>query len=267
MATFQERVEAYVGPFTDTDSLDVWLTEEALALLPRFPDDELRVHAAFTNVPPTGLPVDSLRPLGFMRDGRQCYSLPAELLERVNITSSFHYATSEAPAVVLFGANAYIYPAGGAVNVCINIPHPTVLHSQTQIINFPVRGVGLVVLGTAVKAKTQQINDLRTTSWPTAPSITDLTFDLEAEYLKITTTPGWLDVEEDLEMVEGELKVMTMKMNEFSVALQSYVSQVQTQVHKLTIEKLALDSLRALYADQMALQFGVGQKGNSNEPS
>lgn len=164
MATFQARVQGYVGTFTDTTSLTDWLTAGAKKLTNLIRQEEAFKYATSTVVPDAGLTVSNSRVLSAAYAGRGCRLVPHGLEAQATDTGSIWFALATDPCMFTKDSKLFVKPAGGGSSTIAQIlGYPTVLYSDSSISGFPSYFEDAVVLYAVIRALSQQLNaDIRT---------------------------------------------------------------------------------------------------------
>jgi hypothetical protein len=226
MATLHQRVEDYIGTFSDTEAVDNWLTESAAMILRRLPETEARLYATEADVLDAGISLTQKLPLYATRDSRGCIMTGGENEGRVADPASFFYATSWAPVAIINNNLLKIYPSGGTKKLTAII-YPTVGGASTTVPNIPSWGEGVCILYSAIRARQKQITDL-TSELPTPPTAPGFTYtdavgaqilssalysiDLTTDFTQALT---YIQTEEDIELARGHVEKILARLQEF----------------------------------------------------
>lgn len=172
MATFQARIEDYVGPFSDTQALSDWLTAGARLHLRLLPKSKLQEYTEdLTDPDGNGVLIGDNLVLSVSKSGYESIGFPASMRARITDSDSLYLATAKSPAHYIHEGKLFVKPGGGSAEV---VPMPTVLHSNESL---PVDIEDATVLYAALQALQSNINDAISNiaadpTFPAAPSLT-----------------------------------------------------------------------------------------------
>jgi len=260
VATFQERIEDYVGTVTDTDALSNWLTDAARLVVSLLPPAILNKFQVSTTVDVAGTTCTDQRLVSLVRTGRACMVLGPEQEHKITDTGSFFYATTYQPVALIKEGKAYIYPVGGTP-VMWSIPFPTVAFGDSTITNYPIWMESLIVLHAAQSFLRGAMTTLMATL-PTPPPSDDLS--ITAYLTQINT---YLIDQEDIEMAMGIIKEVEMIVAQWSaersLLIQNYVQQVQAILPQVDVLKTQIGTLRQEYDQLLQLNLGLKEEKNA----
>lgn len=150
MATYQARVEDYIGTVSDTQSITDHLTAAARSLIDKMPEEKLLINCSATEVAILngGTDVAGYRVINAHKDGKGCIWKDTKFYKQVIDQNSIHYATSETPSAIYYGGKLHILPNGGKVTA---ITYPTVAYGDSTISDYPAEFEQLVVLDAAIQ--------------------------------------------------------------------------------------------------------------------
>lgn len=160
MATFEERIEDYVGAISDTTFLSDVLTAGAKEIVNLLPERKLRDYTVDLTDPGTGVAITGHRFLSANVSGRGTTEISSNLKAAVIDADSIHYATVKYPVHYFENGEVFIKPSGGTA---VAMAYPTVLYSASTITNFPTDLIQAVVLYGAIQAALRLENEALTT--------------------------------------------------------------------------------------------------------
>jgi len=184
MSTYKERVEDYIGTFSDTDALDDWLTEGARIVIERLKPEKLAIYATDKTDPDgtTGIALTGGRPLSAHKSGYEARLVPKGMSAAIADGDSIHYALATDPAWYIDLEKGYVFPGGGTVKW---FAYPAVAFDDEIISNYPPQGYPAIALYASIQGQLRNITDLMKTtlggisfsepspiSAPAAPSFT-----------------------------------------------------------------------------------------------
>lgn len=158
MATFQARVEDYVGTFSDTGALSDWLTAGARKLVDFIPQERAHEWAINLVYSAGGVSISGKRVISARNGSYGAIKRDENIVGNVVDTSSIWYATLVDPVYIIKEGKIYIYPESGTPSASI-ITYPTVAFSDSTIANFPNFFEQVVVLYATIQALEQMLND------------------------------------------------------------------------------------------------------------
>ncbi len=259
MATFQERVVDYVGPYTDTDALDEWLTAGAKLILSTVPESYIGKFAVELSVPALGLDLTLYRLFGGVhKDNYPSVEVSVRLKQAITDENSRHYGTVRTPAHLTYNKRLFIYVNGVATtgNV-LGLDYPTVLYSEDDIANYPSELIHGVVLYTAIQVMIQMIIekigeiDGVVYNAPAAPSITIAgvtigDIGIPPVYVKpsfdgsYTNLIDFIRSEEDLDKAQEEARMQGIYIEEYGKDLYNELNEYNSQLegYKLSVESI-----------------------------
>lgn len=262
--TFQQRVEAYVGDISvsDTDLLDTWLKEEAIAFISIMPEFYL---SQFKEWVATTTSLASGRFLNRVRldngDGRthQAKNVAYERLDDYLDEDSLYYATENDPVYAVKNSAIVTAPetlVSHTQSKMLFLSYPSPTGDSTTITGYPVQLEEYVVLGAAIKALVKTLYEKLAsfiTVAPTAPAAPAFTY---TDVTGTTTTSAVIDIsgiavptyapptdsvsftvantlintEEDIELAEAELAQQNSKLNQYNLKINDASKEFEEDV-------------------------------------
>jgi hypothetical protein len=157
MATFQARVEDYVGTFSDTAALTDWLTAGARKLLDLLPKEKAYMYSTATAVVNDTTTINTMRVLSCDRSGYECREIPPGRVGQTTDANSIWFAIATDPAYVIKDTKVNIYPTGGTP-IAHTITYPTVAFGDSTLTGLPNYFEQMVVQYAAIQALEQLLN-------------------------------------------------------------------------------------------------------------
>lgn len=155
MATLQDKVEGYIGSFSDTASLTSWLSQTAHRLVDNLPSAQLELYSEDLSDGGSGVALDGYRVLRAHKSGYGANYIDPAFKSRVVDTGSIYKATNTSPKAYIENGKGYILPSGGTF---IAFQYPTIgattIAGSTQ---FLTDFEDFIVLPVAIKATEQDI--------------------------------------------------------------------------------------------------------------
>lgn len=151
MATFETRVENYVG--TQSDDFSDNLTDAAKEVLDLVPKARLRFYSTGEADSGTGVSLSGKRLAYATKSGRFAREVPPGLKASITDSNSIHEATTFSPAFYVGNGTCRVEPGGGTVHT---VSYPTVSQLDTSISNFPDELEEAVVVLAAIKWLNEQ---------------------------------------------------------------------------------------------------------------
>tara|TARA_R110002126_G_scaffold291380_2_gene451876 strand:- start:8139 stop:10631 length:2493 start_codon:yes stop_codon:yes gene_type:complete len=155
-----------------------------------------------------GVDVSTSKFLYAHKDGYEAIEIPASMKGRASDAGSIYKATSGNPVYYRESGKVTILPNGGRVAV---VSFPTILYGDSDVTGVPDDVKHLVIMGTAVKGRLNQLNDLRTSikdisnptylipnmTFDSSPNIADLVISANVPSLTLSAAPSIvsLDIE------------------------------------------------------------------------
>lgn len=203
MSTFQDRVQDYVGTFSDTGALSDWLTAAARIISDRIPIEKLEKHATDQSVTGDGLSAQGMKIFEVHKSGRRCVRKDVGLKAAAIDSNSIHYGTTRSPVYLFDGGKLYIYAGGSATTgTILAYSYPTVLYSASSATGFPNEyEQGLVIYASLnaqmanIYTKNSEINSLSLTDVtpPTAPSAPSFSWSDTSYSTASASSASWVD--------------------------------------------------------------------------
>ena len=229
MATFKVDVEGYVGTFSDTTSLDTWLTAAAKLLVNLTPPHRLQQVAASVVVTGSGLDISGYRFVDAFNGGYSCRMIEPGKATQAALSTSLEYAVATSPVCYVRDTKLYILPIAGSPAASL-VAYPTVANTDSAVATLPPEFRHLIVLYAAIQAKLQIIKT------STATYVTALATDFTNLATDIRT-------DEDLEKAQGQLG-----------RISGYIQQQQTEIGSMNAQ---LAAMRAEWDKLLTLTLGI----------
>lgn len=172
-STYGVRVTQHIGAFADTASLDSWLTMAAKAIVDLLPKEKLVRYTTTLTDAGAGVTITGHRIIDAIKAGVGCRPIEVGNSGAAADSTSIHYATATDPIVYQALGKAYILPGGGSIYA---VPYPTVLNTETAIVNFPPELDEAVVLKAAIQGAITNLQALTNPTAPTPPSAPSFAF-------------------------------------------------------------------------------------------
>ncbi len=163
MQTFKEQIKDLVGTTYDDDALSDYLTVSAKEVLSALPIDLKRNHSSVTSSSvATGRSIENEEIIHVKRGTRNANEVSPVLSAEVNDSGSIHYATNNYPVYYVTENRIIIKPDVNNTDLSIteSIVYPTVVHSESTILNFPNNAEYCVVIASCIKVLQQRVDDL-----------------------------------------------------------------------------------------------------------
>lgn len=261
MASFQAKVEDYVGTISDTLSITEWCTSGARFIIDLLPERILKDFATTVSVSTSGLATATYRIWQALKNGYEAKRVSTGLYSAVQDENSLYYAINASPVSVVYNGKIYIFPNGGEI---LAMTYPTVGYSAESISNFPTRLEHGVVLYAAIQAAVRKamesLTSVSSLTAPTAPSAPSFSFTSTtgevvelpelAGYTKPTTTfsitnlETYISTEEDLEKASLEVQHQKTLLEKFQMDLYNELNETnaQIEVYRSTLQKYIEDA-------------------------
>jgi len=264
MATFQARVEDYVGTITDTGALSAWLTDAARLVVSLMPPEVMTKFHTSTAIASGGTTSSATRMTMVTRANKPCIVVGPELEDKITDGNSFFYATAASPIALIKDGTVYAYPTGGTP-LMWGIPHPTVLYSESSVANFPIWMESIIVLYSAVNFQSGAMTTLLA-DIPSPPTIaTPTAVPVSAGVpVSLFTALQTAITDEDIELAGGIIRQIETIIAEWtaeqSMAIRNYTAQVQGVLGQAQVLATQLAQLRTQYQELLQLHLGIGRE-------
>jgi len=180
MSTFGERIEDYIGTFSDTAALSDWLSAGAKQLIELIPIDKILDITENVTDAGSGIDVSNKRVIRAHKSGYGATWVDPSFFAQISDSDSIHYASSTDPAWTKQDVKAYIFPNGGTI---VAVAYPDVVYSDEDIAKFPDEMEHLVVLWASkqavlslVASSIKAMGDELVPTAPTAPTDPSFTY-------------------------------------------------------------------------------------------
>jgi hypothetical protein len=261
--TFKEQVESYIGTFTDTNALNVWLNQAVRIILDLTPPDMLQQYAQGTAITSGVTAVGNKKLVSVTSNAGYMVRQAAPGMQGLlGDADSIHFATARTPAFVLEGNLLYLFPTDLAAKM-FAVDAPAITHASTSIPNFPTKLEVAVVLYTAIQARIKQLNavtialtdvDLTgitapSATWPSAPTITisvtdpsiptvsvtvpDVISLLESAYTELVNT-------EDIELISAKVDTILSRLNGARLQAEVAIANLDAAKTRMGYEELKI---------------------------
>lgn len=275
MATFQQRVESYIGSLSgsETDMLSVWLKEEARNFISVLPISHLYKFQQWVDAETN---LASGRFLHKVRlddgDGRtyEAKEVPYEKLDSYLYEDSLYYATNRSPVFAIENNLIKTAPENlveGTDSKILYVPYPLPDYDDTTIAGYPKQLEDYIVFGSAIKALLKKIytvinavGNSTPTNKPTTPVFTyttvdgttigSVSIDISVLSLPVYTPPtsgvsfvaanNLINTDaEDVELAQAELAHQNSRLNEYNLAISNASKEFEEAVviYKTRVEE------------------------------
>jgi len=264
MATFQARIEDYIGTQADTAALSDWLTEGARTVADRMQPQRLILYATDktdTNGT-TGIALTGGRPLSAHKSGYEARPIPMGMTAKALDGDSRHYAIASDPAWYMNTSKGYVIPGGGTIKW---FGYPTVAFGDSTIASYPSEALGAVVLYAAIQGQIRIATDLLTTTiggltWSlseTLPTITSPSFT----YTKPTFSGVYTDIatalgNQDIELAQGHGSKVNLYLQQFSLDIQDELNEFNSAVQQYQASLGEFNATVANYQAEVQKEVG-----------
>lgn len=256
MATYKTLVESYIGTFSNTDLLDLTLTEGARIVIDKLADEKdrrLDLYAIDKVDAASGIEVTGGRVIKAHKSGYEAMKIDSANLARYSLSGSIFKATATDPVWYSLKTKAYIIPGGGTA---VWAEYPTIANGDTigATGNFPPEADPIVILYSSIHCQLSIISTLIATTMagliftnptnvtpPSAPSFTytdatGTTVELSAVNItrNLTFTPpvfggSYTGIDSalgnaDVELVKAYGAKLTSQLNQYQNDLQNAIS-------------------------------------------
>lgn len=206
MATFQSRIEDYVGTQSDTTALTQWLTDSARKLVDIIPEEKALLYVTSTAVS-IGLAIEPYRVVMVSAGGYGARQVSPFLESQVLLSGSLHEATTRDPVFIVKNTLLKVYPTS-VTGLAYTITYPTVAYGDSAVSVLPKQLIDAMIFDVASRCRIAQANDVINTA-------------LSAGIVIITTD---LDTDEDIELATAQ----NVKLNAYQLQYSSYMSDAKT---------------------------------------
>ena len=185
------KIEDLIGDVTETVAVGEWASDIAREVINPLPQDMLWSVSTTIDDPGSGATLTTAKFLYAHKSGYPANEIKPEMRARATDNDSIYLATVQSPAFYRQAGKIYVLPSGGSVEA---VSYPTIKYNDADISGVPDDVKHLVILGTAVKGRLNQLNTLRegvkdissptytvaTITLENTPSITDLSISATA---------------------------------------------------------------------------------------
>jgi hypothetical protein len=276
MATFQARIEDYVGVLTspDTAFMTDSLTEGARIVIDHLASknsDKLELYAT-DKVSAGGIGGGAVitggRAISAHKSNYPARRVPVEMSAQLSDADSIHYALPTDPAWYIDKTKAYVLPTSGTVRW---VAYPAVAYSLSALSDFPPEGYSAVVQYAAIQYEIRLLSDLTTStlggitaSFPSsvggilaAPSFTytdarvdligisEITFADTLTFISPVFGGSYSNIDvalsnQDTELAQGYAQKLQTQLQQYSQDLQNAVAQFQEdlQVYQTNFQRV-----------------------------
>jgi hypothetical protein len=258
---FKEEIEAYVGSFSDTGALDVWLNQAVRVILDLTPAETLQNFAKPVAIASGVTALGDKKLVSVTSNaGYAVRQAPPGTQGLLGDSESIHYATARTPAFVLEGNLLYLFPADLPAKMFVLEPANVTTASST-IPDFPAKLKAAVILYTAIQARIKQLSDATLAladvdltgitapddAWPAAPTINlnvadpnipdvnvtvpDVAALLESAYTRLLAS-------EDIELTRAEVETILSRLNGARLQAEVAIANLDAAKTRLGLEEL-----------------------------
>jgi hypothetical protein len=258
---FKDEVEAYIGTYTDTPALDVWLNQAVRVILDLTPPDLLENYAKPAAIT-SGLTAVGDKKLVSVTSnaGYAVRQAPPGMQGLLGDEESIHCATERTPAFVLEGNLLYLFPPGLAAKMFVLEP-AAITSSSLTIPDFPAKLKAAVILYTAIQARIKQLSDATTAladidltgitppddAWPVAPTINLAVTDPNIPAVNVTvpdvstlleTAYSTLLSAEDIELTQATVETILARLTGARLEAEVAIANLDAAKTRLGLEEL-----------------------------
>jgi len=237
--SFLTQIQAYIGIFSDTTSLDTWLTQGAKNIINMLPEDIVKQYALDLPVTNSGLSTSGYKVYRIHYNGYGSMEYPIDMKARLQDTNSMYYATPTSPAHIYDNALLFIFPNGGTI---LAIKYPTVVNTDVAITDFPPELVQGVILYASIQGLLENISNgiislgaitFSSQTAPTTPTAPSFTYNAAVIGTIASTTIGSLGTAPTYTAPAysgSQTNVSTQLSNADFELAQGYLSQINEQL-------------------------------------
>ncbi len=154
--TLQDKVQSYIGTFSDTSSLTSWLVESVHKLINQLPRTVLEQYSSDLAEGGSGIAIGGYKVLRAHKSVYEAQIISAGLKSSTLDSGSVYYATATSPTAYIENGVGYVKPGGGTF---ITLAYPaltyaTVAGSSQFLTDFE----DYIVLPVAIKATEQNLS-------------------------------------------------------------------------------------------------------------
>jgi len=264
MATFQTRIEDYIGSVGDTAAESDWLTEGARIIADRLQPDRLMLYATDKDDTDgsTGISLAGGRPLSAHKSNYPATRITVNEKAMAADSDSNHYASTKDPVWYVDAQKGYVLPSGGTIKWFV---YPTVAYSGSTISNYPSEAYGALVLYAAIQGQVRIISDLIKTTMAgvsfslsgTLPTIASATFS----YTKPTFGGSYTNIETaltniDLERAQAEGLELQLQLDEHAKDIQNELNEYNKDVQQSQANLGEYDATTKSYIAEVNKEVG-----------
>ena len=201
-SSVKAKVEALIGEIgsNDTTVVSEWASDTAREVINILPEDMLWSVSTELTDDGTGTDVSTSKFLYAHKDGYEAIEISPSMKGRASDAGSIYKATDTSSVYYREGGSVTILPTGGKIAV---VSFPNILYDDSDVTGVPDDVKHLVIMGTAVKGRLNQLNDLRvaikdiaitdyvipTMVFDATPDIADLVISASVPYLVLPVAP------------------------------------------------------------------------------
>ena len=159
-SSVKAKVEALIGEIgsNDTTVVSEWASDTAREVINILPEDMLWSVSTELTDDGTGTDVSTSKFLYAHKDGYEAIEISPSMKGRASDAGSIYKATDTSSVYYREGGSVTILPTGGKIAV---VSFPNILYDDSDVTGVPDDVKHLVIMGTAVKGRLNQLNDLR----------------------------------------------------------------------------------------------------------
>jgi hypothetical protein len=202
-SSVKAKVEALIGEIgsNDTTIVSEWASDTAREVINILPEDMLWSVSTELTDDGTGTDVSTSKFLYAHKDGYEAIEISPSMKGRASDVGSIYKATDTSSVYYREGGSVTILPTGGKIAV---VSFPNILYDDSDVTGVPDDVKHLVIMGTAVKGRLNQLNDLRvaikdisnpdyvipTMTFDASPNIADLVISANVPSLTLSAAPS-----------------------------------------------------------------------------
>ena len=202
-SSVKAKVEALIGEIgsNDTTVVSEWASDTAREVINILPEDMLWSVSTELTDDGTGTDVSTSKFLYAHKDGYEAIEISPSMKGRASDAGSIYKATDTSSVYYREGGSVTILPTGGKIAV---VSFPNILYDDSDVTGVPDDVKHLVIMGTAVKGRLNQLNDLRIAikdisnpdyvipnmTFDATPDIADLVISANVPSLALSASPS-----------------------------------------------------------------------------
>ncbi len=152
------QIEDLIGDVTETTAVDEWASDTAREVINILPQDMLWSVSTTITDSGSGATLTTAKFLYAHKSGYPANEIKPEMRARATDNDSIYLATVQSPAFYRETGKIYVIPSGGSV---VAVAYPAIAYNDPGVTGVPDDVKHLVIYGTAVKGRLNQLKELR----------------------------------------------------------------------------------------------------------